>query len=100
MLKDDDIVVNQQPLLALYVDVKIWVLLVEIVDGDIFQATDRRDELPIYPRFLQSRMGEQNENTISHGHGVAVSDRNVDLPSFSLQMSSGAPILNPTSRAI
>jgi hypothetical protein len=72
-LENDDIVVDQQPLLALYVDIKIWVLLVEILDGHILQVSNRCDELPIYRRFLQSRMREQNENAISHGRGVAVS---------------------------
>jgi hypothetical protein len=46
-LENDDIVVDQQPLLALYVDIKIWVLLVEIVDGHILQVSNRSDELPI-----------------------------------------------------
>ena len=39
----------------------------------ILQVSNRCDELPIYRRFLQSRIREQNENAISHGRGVAVS---------------------------
>ena len=66
MLKDDDIVLDQKLLLTLYVNIKVWVLLVEIVDCYILQVSNRRDEPAIYPRSMESRMRKQNKNAINH----------------------------------
>src|SRR4029077_21225607 len=66
MLKNDDIVAQQQLLLAVHVHEEIGVFFIEIVDRHILQGAHGSDELSIDSGFLESRMSKLNQNSFGH----------------------------------
>jgi hypothetical protein len=69
VLPDDDVVHQQQFLLVLNVNVKIRVMLVEVVKMDVGDLPNPFDQHLINPGPFQGRVGKENEY---FGHGVRV----------------------------
>ena len=63
VLENDDVVGDEQRLLARHVDVEIGICLVEVVDGETLALRQLGQEAPMHPRSLEGRMRELDEDT-------------------------------------
>ena len=68
MLKNDEVVILQELLLARDVDVKVWIRLVQIMKGDARELAGHCRERTIDPRFLNRGVGEEHKDASGCRH--------------------------------
>jgi hypothetical protein len=62
MLKNDDIVRDEELLFPWNIDVQIRVSLIEVVKGNTLNPAGGTSEVAIDPRFLERRMAKENDD--------------------------------------
>ena len=63
VLEHDDIMTQQQLLLAFHMDIKVRIFFVEIVYRDIFQVLHGSDKPLVHPGFFEGRVREKDQDS-------------------------------------
>ena len=63
VLENDDIMTQQQLLLAFHMDIKVRIFFVEIVNCDIFEVLHSSDKPLVHPGFFEGRVREKDQDS-------------------------------------